>query len=57
MRDDGVTIVIITCDNNNCKILVPIAKGLVHWNRVLGICWEFVFGEISKLYFKKKLIL
>ena len=37
------------------KIHKPIAEILIYWNRVLGICLEFVFSEIDKLYFLKKL--
>ncbi|CAG8738354.1 14275_t:CDS:2, partial [Dentiscutata heterogama] len=37
---------VIIRNNNNCEEFVPIVESLIYWNRVLGICWEFVFGEI-----------
>lgn len=46
-------------DNNDFEAPKPIAEVLIHWNRALGICLEFVFGEISKkkTYFSISLIL
>ena len=40
--------VILICDDNDFEAPKPIAEILIHWNRALGICLEFVFGEISK---------
>ena len=38
----------IMCDDNDFEAPKPIAEVLIHWNRALRICLEFVFGEISK---------
>ena len=35
-------------DDNDYEAPKPIAEVLIHWNRALRICLEFVFSEISK---------